>query len=664
MTRLRVADVARLVAGWALSAVALGVTVALLPGVSADSWRPVVVAAAATGVVGAVVRPVLVTVAAAVGWLAVGLAAVVGQALVMNLALSVVPGMHWSSFWSLVAASWIAAAVGTALAWLSSAGTDEAFTASLRRRQRGVHVDDPEVDGVVFVQLDGVAHPVLSWALRSGSMPHLRHWVDSGSHRLHEWTVQLPCTTPASQQAILHGTAAGVPAFRWYDRTLGRLLVANRPADAAVIEARVSDGRGLLADGGVSVSNLFTGDAPRSSMTMSRLEAVSRGSRATRTAFARFLVRPDGLARSVARTVAEVARERFQAERQDRLDVVPRVQRTWTFAGLRAFSNGLLRDMNTAVVVDEMLRGTRSVYVDYVDYDEIAHHAGATRLESLAALAALDQVIGILEQVAAQAPRRYRLVVLSDHGQSQGEPFAARHGEDLAGLCARLARAPVTGVEEGVESWGRVGSLVDDLAGQGGGTQRLARGMARRVDAHVTPAPEQDGSELVVLGSGNLGLVYVPGAIRLRREDLDARWPGLVAGLTTHPGIGFVACLTAGGPVAFGADGCRDLMTGAVSGIDPLAPYGDRAPALLRDAVLMPEAPDVYVNSTVDPGTAEVAAFEDLVGSHGGLGGWQDRGFVLAPTELLAPTEPIVGGACLHAHLVALLERLGHRRSV
>ncbi|MGZ4783867.1 MAG: hypothetical protein ACXVYL_18440, partial [Oryzihumus sp.] len=69
-------------------------------------------------------------------------------------------------------------------------------------------------------------------------------------------------------------------------------------------------------------------------------------------------------------------------------------------------------------------------------------------------------------------------------------------------------------------------------------------------------------------------------------------------------------------------------------------------------------------NSTVDPGTAEVAAFEDLVGSHGGLGGWQDRGFVLAPTELLAPTEPIVGGACLHAHLVALLERLGHRRSV
>ena len=68
------------------------------------------------------------------------------------------------------------------------------------------------------------------------------------------------------------GTAAGVPAFRWYDRELGRVLVANRPEDASVIEARASTGHGLLADDGVSISNLFTGDAPKASMTMSRLE--------------------------------------------------------------------------------------------------------------------------------------------------------------------------------------------------------------------------------------------------------------------------------------------------------------------------------------------------------------------------------------------------------
>ena len=38
----------------------------------------------------------------------------------------------------------------------------------------------------------------------------------------------MPCTTPASQLGILHGSCAGVPAFRWYDRELGRILVANK----------------------------------------------------------------------------------------------------------------------------------------------------------------------------------------------------------------------------------------------------------------------------------------------------------------------------------------------------------------------------------------------------------------------------------------------------
>ena len=83
------------------------------------------------------------------------------------------------------------------------------------------------------------------------------------------------CSCPArrrpASRRILQGTAAGVPAFRWYDRELGRVLVANRPDDAAIIESRASTGHGLLADDGVSISNLFTGDAPKASMTMSRL---------------------------------------------------------------------------------------------------------------------------------------------------------------------------------------------------------------------------------------------------------------------------------------------------------------------------------------------------------------------------------------------------------
>src|SRR4051794_26698754 len=418
MQRIRPGDVVRLLASWAVTFLALVLTAEVLPGFSATSWEPLLVAAAVTGLVGMVVRPVLVTLSAAIGWIAVALGTLFGQAVVVQIALSLVPGVSFDSFWTAVAVAWVAAAFGTLLAWIFSAGTDESFMAGLQRIKPQT-VADPEVDGVVFIQLDGVSFPVIQWALNSGTMPTVRRWVDEGVQVLHEWTVQLPCTTPASQQAILMGTAAGVPAFRWYDREVGRVLVANRPDDAAIIERRASTGRGLLVDDGISISNIFTGDAPRAAMTMSRLE-VARGSRRTRQVFARFLLRPDGLCRSLARTVAEVVRERFQAVKQRRLAIHPRVHRGWTFAALRAFSNGLLRDLNTTLVAEEMMRGAHSIYVDYVDYDEVAHHAGATRIESLASLTGLDHVLAVLERIERGAARRYHFVLLSDHGQSQG----------------------------------------------------------------------------------------------------------------------------------------------------------------------------------------------------------------------------------------------------
>ena len=142
---------------------------------------------------------------------------------------------------------------------------------------------------------------------------------------------------------------------------------------------------------------------------------------------------------------------------------------------------------------------------------------------------------------------------------------------------------------------------------------------------------KQEGDDaLIVLGSGNLGLVYVPEPERLTLAEIDRRWPQLVPGLAAHPGIGFVAGLGVDGPVAIGPSGRHHLATGVVEGTDPLEGLGAHAPAMLMAAASMARAPDLYVNSAVDPTTLDVAAFEPLVGCHGGLGGWQDRGFVMA----------------------------------
>jgi uncharacterized membrane protein YvlD (DUF360 family) len=662
--RLRVSDLVRLALAWGISSLALITADHLLTGLQARSPWSLVAAAGVTGLFGVVVRPVLIKLATAIGWLAVGAFAVTGQAVVMHVALLVLPGVQATSFWTLVAATWIAATVGTFLTWLATAGTDDAFTAALRGfGHRRAEVPDPDVEGVVFVQLDGVPFPVAQWALQSGTMPTLRRWVDSGSHQLGEWTVQLPCTTPASQQGILHGTLAGIPAFRWYDRELGRVLVANRPADALLIEQRASTGQGLLADDGVSISNLFSGDAPTSILTMSRVK-LGRGSTETRQAVARFVLRPDGFARSLGRTTVEAVRERFQARQQKLRDVVPRVHRSWTFAFLRAASNGILRDLNMALVGRQMLRGARSIYVDFVDYDEVAHHAGCNRIEALRVLESLDQVLRVLESLAAEAPRRYHFVIVSDHGQSQGLPFEERYGHSLGDLCSEFTREDVVSLEDNVESWGRVESVFDDLAGtESIGEQTVARAATRMQTRSVPDEGPAVAGDLVVLGSGNLGLVYVREPERLVQEEIDRRWPRLLPGLAATPGIGFVAVLSGRhGNVVIGADGYRRLEDGFVSGHDPLEPYGAHASWALRRAMEMPSAPDIYVNSAVDPSTLEVSAFEGLVGSHGGLGGWQDRGLFIAPTHLLdADAGEIRGAEDLHHALVSMLVTLGHR---
>jgi uncharacterized membrane protein YvlD (DUF360 family) len=663
---LRLGDIARLMAVWLISSAALALADLLLPNLTAQAPWVYLVATAVAGLLGLIFRPALVLVAARIGWLAIVLAGLVGQALLVYAAIWIVPDISatfWAAFW----ASWIVAGFATAAAWLGSAGTDDAFTVSLlRRRVKSAPVADPEVDGVVFVQLDGVAFPVLRWAIQAGAVPTVRRWVTSGDYVLREWTAQLPCTTPASQLGILHGTVAGVPAFRWYDRKLSRVLIANRPDDAAIIEQRATNGAGLLADDGLALGNLFTGDAPRAVLTMSRLGG-GRGSEVARQTFAWFLTNPNGFTRGVVRTIAEVAKERWQAARQHRLDVLPRVHRGWTYAALRAATNVLQRDLNTAVVAEAMRKGTKCIYVDYVDYDEIAHHAGMFRPESLAALDGLDRVLGTLERLSTQAARRYHIVVLSDHGQSQGQTFRDRFGTDLGEVCTQLMKEEVASLDASVEDWGRADSLARGLAG-GGISGRAARRATAASSRHVNQGTEAATTAAVsVLGSGNLGLLYVHSGVRLTLEDLKERWPSLVPGLCAHEGIGFVAGLDrAGVPWILGEKGRVRLDTGEVIGEDPLKPYGDHSAPMLRRAVLMPEAPDLYINSRVTKITLDIAAFEPLVGAHGGLGGWQDRAVLLTPRPLaeVLPAEHIEGADRLHAVLVAMLRAVGQRKTV
>jgi hypothetical protein len=113
------------------------------------------------------------------------------------------------------------------------------------------------------------------------------------------------------------------------------------------------------------------------------------------------------------------------------------------------------------------------------------------------------------------------------------------------------------------------------------------------------------------------------------------------------------------GPVVLGRDGLHRLATGVVIGDDPLVPYGPHAADLVRRVDAFPHCADVMINSRYDPARDEASPFEPHVGSHGGLGGGQSRGFLLHPAELPPPGE-IVGAEALHGVLRGWLTHLGH----
>ncbi|GAA1917362.1 hypothetical protein GCM10009716_28050 [Streptomyces sodiiphilus] len=261
-------------------------------------------------------------------------------------------------------------------------------------------------------------------------------------------------------------------------------------------------------------------------------------------------------------------------------------------------------------------------------------------------LARLDRCVADILGATGYAPRPYHLVLLSDHGQSPGEPFADAFGERLEDVvqrgCGRPVPRQIRHPETGAEARG------------------TARAALHRPEE--PPVPEPAGAQgagrraPVVLGSGNLGLVSFPEIQgRASRETLEGSYPQLLRTLTGHPGIGFVLVHSrVHGPVVLGPGGSEHrLRTGEVLGPDPLAPFGPYAAAVVRRTAGFRNVPDLMVNSAVDPATGAVHAFEDQIGSHGGLGGEQSRAFLLSPLALSeADAEgPLTGAESVHRML-------------
>ncbi|MEW1824915.1 phage holin family protein [Streptomyces sp. NPDC088196] len=651
-------QVGRSIAVWAVSTLTMLVLAGILPdfklqSADGDSATRIGVTAAfgagAFGLLSALVWPLLVRLLLLVPALVLGLLVFVLNGSLLLIALRINPdgglrGQVAPETAVVVAAvmSAVASATGGALA----VRDDDAYRRRLYRladRRRRAMPPGPSSPGTVFLQLDGVGHDVLLGAVAKGLMPTVAKLLggDRPTHRLTPWRTDWSSQTGASQLGILHGSNHDIPAFRWYEKDTGEVMVCNRPTSAAELQRRAveftGDG-GLLTLDGASRGNLFSGGADEQALVLSI--AIRRRGRENRSraGYFAYFSDPANAVRTAMSFVAEVGREIGQSTRSRLTKQRPRIKRGGLYPLIRAFATVVERDVVVAAVMGDMLAGRTAVYADLVAYDEVAHHSGPRSRDAAKVLQRLDRSLALIENVAEHAPRPYRIVVLSDHGQSPGETFQGRYGLTLGDLVRAGCGLPVPRRARRTHS--------------GAEARTAVRAALRR------PVEERDGphgrhSEPIVLASGNLGLVSFPDVPhRMTKEEIDARHPALLTTLANHPGVGFVLVRSEEhGGVVLGAHGAELPVAELDDKQAPLADFGPGVADAVRRTHSFPHTADIMVNSWYDPAEGEVLAFEEQIGSHGGLGGSQAKPFLLSPHTFSAPVEDgedLVGAEHIH----------------
>ncbi len=632
--------------GWIVSAASVYIAAGLVPGVSIDDPAGAFLVAGSIAVVNVVLPPLIAALrlpfTLVSGFLLV-LFADAGALMLTDELFPEVLGI--AAFRDALVASLVMAAVSIVLQVIAGTEDNDEYTfrviRRIARRQGG---EATGAAGIIFLEIDGLALPILRSAMRDGSAPNLARWVAEGGYHLREWETDLSSQTGASQAGILLGSNEDIPAFRWVEKETGTLMSCSAPADCAEIERRHATGVGLLASGGASRGNLLSGEADEVILTVSRMEAEKSANPGYRA----FLANGFNVTRALVLFVWEVLLEWTAAIRAIRRDVRPRGHRGGIYPFLRGAMCVVVRDLIVFGVLTDMMRGRPAVYATFSSYDEVAHHSGLQRADTMEALRKLDQQFGRIERARVYAARRYEIVVLSDHGQTQGATFKQRNGYGLDDLVERsLAGVEVAEFAGGDEQSAMVGHAVNEATG---------RGREKR--------PKNDVSDrsVVVLGSGNLGLVYLmEERRRLTLEEIDERHPELIGALRQHPHIGWLLVRSSQqGPLVLGSQGVRNLADGRVEGTDPLAAFSQSAAHHLRRTDSFKHVADIMVGSFYDPELDEGCAFEELISFHGGLGGPQTRPFILYPEVLGMPDEPIIGAAAVHRVLAAWRHALEH----
>ena len=314
----------------------------------------------------------------------------------------------------------------------------------LEKEMKAIYPKTNEKEGFIFLEIDGLSHHTLRKALENGDMPTLSKWISDGSHKLARWETDLSSQTSSSQAGILHGNNNNIPAFRWVEKEKdNRIISSNGRTNSELIEKRISNGKGLLSNNGASRSNLFSGDATDHILTFSKF-AISKAIKSRSWYY--LYSKPYAITRILILFIFDMIMEFASRMRHLFNNIQPRLKwRGLAYYVARAGTNVAMREATTLTLIGDILAGNyNAIYATYMGYDEIAHHSGVEDYDSFYALRQIDRQFKRLEKAIEKSARTYKIIVLSDHGQSNGFTFKEKYGESLNDLVKDLLPDDIT----------------------------------------------------------------------------------------------------------------------------------------------------------------------------------------------------------------------------
>jgi len=528
-----------------------------------------------------------------------------------------------------------------------------------------------------MLQIDALAYSDLRRALELGLCPTIARLMREG-FVLRRWFCGLPSATPYCQAGMFHGENGGIPAFRFYDKSARKVITCNAPHGVQYIRDRIHS-PGALA-GGSSYVNLLDGDAQTVAFTVATREKISVYRRLGGTRMGLLiLLHPIRMARMALQGAFEWLLEEWERARGEIAGRVTHSEGIFPF--IRILSNVVIRELQTMAILLDVYLGVPVIYSTFMQYDELAHHFGPSSKQALVDLRRTDARIAEIWRMAQLAGGRgYDLVILSDHGMTPALSYRVKYGESLGTTVQRiLDEAPRSGKpaprslasfavdteysDIGPEVVEAVAQLTPASFGARKGIRRFRDWLRSRYGLREIILPEKyrvdRTNDVVVTYSSCLALVYFAATERrLTLEQIlaDARWATLYERLISHPGIGLVATVSAGGVTLASKHGRARLSEGEVeiiSGDNPLEIFGTE-PYVLRaveSLVSQPNAGDCVLFGTYDG--YDIISFDDQVGAHGSAGGDQVYPFIISPEKLGLGSEALEDARDIHRTVLA-----------